>query len=257
MGILQAQESNNSDSGYKKRVLESTEMDFLSSYYSQEGNNAAVSGGIGTEELTDATAAFIISIPLNADDILTIDAGVSAYTSASSSNVDPFDGGNPADPFVASSGESSSDLWGNVTGVYSHSSNDRNSIWSAKLSISSEYDYSSIGFGGSYARLFNEKNTELSINASVYLDNWSLIYPAELRAPGSGDDEDEDFNINDYVITGNPNYNPSFVPLDGKSRNSYALGFGFSQILSERMQGAMSLDVIRQNGLLSLSLIHI
>ena len=251
IGILQAQESNNSDSGYKKRVLESAEMDFLSSYYSQEGNNAAVSGGIGTEELTDATAAFIISIPLNADDILTIDAGVSAYTSASSSNVDPFDGGNPADPFVASSGESSSDLWGNVTGVYSHSSDDRNSIWSAKLSISSEYDYSSIGFGGSYARLFNEKNTELSINASVYLDNWSLIYPAELRAPGSGDDEDEDFNINDYVITGNPNYNPSFVPLDGKSRNSYALGFGFSQILSERMQGALSLDVIRQNGLLS------
>ena len=78
---------------YKKRVLETTEVDFLTSYYSQDGDNAAVSGGVGTEELTDVTGAFVVSIPLNADDVLTIDAGISAYTSASSSNIDPFDDG--------------------------------------------------------------------------------------------------------------------------------------------------------------------
>ncbi|MGB5654292.1 MAG: hypothetical protein WBM56_10720 [Robiginitalea sp.] len=33
---------------YKKRVLESTEISFLSSYYTQDGVNAAVTGGIGT-----------------------------------------------------------------------------------------------------------------------------------------------------------------------------------------------------------------
>jgi len=77
---------------YKKRVLENTEVDFLSSYYSQDGANAAVSGGFGSEELTDATGTVVVSIPLNDDDILTIDAGISAYTSASSSNIDPFDG---------------------------------------------------------------------------------------------------------------------------------------------------------------------
>jgi len=32
-----------------------------------------------------------VSIPINEDDILTIDAGFSAYTSASSSNGNPFD----------------------------------------------------------------------------------------------------------------------------------------------------------------------
>ena len=31
------------------------EVDFLTSYYSQDGNNASVTGGIGTEELTDLT----------------------------------------------------------------------------------------------------------------------------------------------------------------------------------------------------------
>jgi len=135
-----AQQTQDSVKTYKKRVLETTEVDFLTSYYSQDGDNAAVSGGLGTEELTDFTGTFIVSIPLNDDDVLTIDAGVSAYTSASSSNVGPFDGGEPADPFVASSGASSSDTWASLSGSYSHSSDDRNTIVSGKLSVSREYD---------------------------------------------------------------------------------------------------------------------
>ncbi len=50
---------------YKKRVLETSEIAILSSYYSQDGDNSAVSGGLGSEELTDATAAIIVSIPLD------------------------------------------------------------------------------------------------------------------------------------------------------------------------------------------------
>ena len=84
------------DNAYKKRVLESTEVDFLSSYYTQKGNNASVTGGIGNEKLTDVTPTIVISLPLNADDILTIDAGISSYTSASSSNLDPFDSSSGA-----------------------------------------------------------------------------------------------------------------------------------------------------------------
>ena len=215
---------------YKKRVLETTEVDFLTSYYTQDGDNAAVTGGRGTEELTDVTGTIVVSIPMNDDDVLTIDAGVSAYTSASSSNINPFDGSKNADPFVASSGASSSDLWASVKGSYSHSSDDRNAIWSAHASVASEYDYFSLGVGGSYTRLFNEKNTEVSLNANVYLDSWSLIYPIELR--------------------GNPGYT-TFEPLPEKNRNSYSVGLGFSQILSKKLQGSLSLDFIQQQGLLS------
>lgn len=216
-----------STSTYKKRVLETTEIDFLVSYYNQDGDNAAVSGGIGTEKLTDFTPTFVVAIPLNADDVLTIDAGVSAYTSASSSNVDPFDSNEPADPFVASSGASASDLWAGGNFGYSHSSDDRNDIVSAKVSVSSEYDYFSIGVGGNYTKLFNEKNTEVSVHANVYLDTWKLLYPIELR-------ESSTFN-----------------GLDKKNRNSYSLGFGFSQILSKNLQGSLSLDLVQQQGLLS------
>ncbi len=238
---------------YKKRVLEVAELDFLNSYYSQDGDNAAVTGGIGTERLEDLTGTVIISIPLSDDDVLTIDAGVSAYTSASSGNVNPFDS-DLADPFIASSGESTSDVWTSIAGSLSHSSDDRNKIYSAGLSFSNEYDYTSIGLNGGFTHLFNEKNTEISFRGSAYFDSWSLIYPAELRPTGRGseDEEDEeDFDINKYTIKGNINYNPSFTPLSANARNSFSIGLGFSQILSKNLQGSFAADFVLQKGLLS------
>ncbi len=245
-----AQTSDTNTSAYKKRVLESVEVDFLASYYSQEGNNAAVSGGIGTEELNDLTSAIVVSVPLNDDDVLTIDAGISAYTSASSSNINPFDDGL-ADPFVASSGASSGDVWINANGNYSHSSDDRNQIVSGKLSISSEYDYFSVGVGGSFTKLFNEKNTELSINTNIFIDTWKLIYPSELRPFREGGAGLNDPLFTGNTITGNPNYQPLFSELNGKGRNSYAIGLGFSQILTKKLQGSLALDFVMQTGLLS------
>lgn len=245
-----AQENPDADAEvFKKRVLENTEIDLLAGYYSQDGGNAAVTGGRGTEELTDIAPTIVVSVPLNADDVLTIDAGISAYTSASSSNVNPFDGKGPADPFTASSGASASDVWANFTGSYSHSSDDRNAIWSGKLSVSTEYDYFSAGVGGSYTRLFNEKNTEISLNANVYLDTWNAIYPYELRPfseGGSGVDNDL-FSI----IEGGVAYNPSFTESDSETRNSYSLGLNFSQVLSKNLQGSLALDLVQQEGLLS------
>jgi hypothetical protein len=38
------------------------------------------------------------------------------------------------------------------------------------------YDYTSID-----GKLFNEKNTEISVKANAYLDQWRPIYPIELR----------------------------------------------------------------------------
>lgn len=243
---------NDSIKSYKKRVLETTEIDFLSSYYTQDGDNAAVTGGIGTEELTDVTATIVISIPLNEDDILTIDTGISSYTSASSSNVDPFDKGDAlANPFQATSGSSSKDSWINLTGNYSHSSDDRNSIWSAKTSFSTEYDYFSLGFGGSYTKLFNKKNTELSINTNIFIDKWNAIYPVELRPFVEGGEGLSNFIFTQSTITGNTNYNPNFSEFEDEGRNSYSLGFGFSQILHKNVQGSLALDLVQQQGLLS------
>ena len=204
---------------YKKRVLETPEVELLMSYYNQDGVHSPVGGGIGSEELTDVTPTIVITMPLNDDDVLTIDMGLSAYTSASSSNINPFNsnssttgasrgggggggrdndegdddhhGGNnngtsspTGTPWLASSGASKSDVLAAGHLSYSHSSDSRNFIWGSNLAVSNEFDYTSFGFGGDLSWQFNEKNTELGLKGQVYLDTWRPIYPTELHEYG-------------------------------------------------------------------------
>ena len=84
-----AQEKETSTT-FKKRVLENTEVDFLLSYYNQDGTHSPVNGGIGSEKLTDIASNIVVAVPINDDDVLTFDVGISTYTSASSSNINPF-----------------------------------------------------------------------------------------------------------------------------------------------------------------------
>jgi len=241
---------------YKKRVLETTEVDFITSYYTQDGDNASVTGGIGNEHLTDFASSIIVSLPLNADDVLTIDAGFSAYSSASSSNANPFDASdNNGSPWVASSGASQSDVWGTFNADYSHSSDDRNLIWNANASVSTEYDYFSVGFGGGILKQFNEKNTTLGLSTKVYLDTWSPIYPIELR---SFNDVNGNLNQGFFedvtILDQNGNSSSNWSPIDGfnsikdKSRNSYSASISFSQILSKNAQISLFFDVVKQQG---------
>ncbi|WP_338030102.1 DUF3570 domain-containing protein [Flavobacterium branchiophilum] len=189
MSLMMHAQQKDSTIVFKKKVLENTEVDFISSYYSQDGSHSAVSGGIGSEKLTDIASNIVIAIPLNTDDILTVDAGLSAYTSASSSNINPFNktgasgaGGDDdrldnnngtttpiGTPWQASSGASKSDQLISLSASYSHSTDNRNFIWNVDASVSSEYDYSSTGFGAGVTRLFNNKNSEISVKANAYL----------------------------------------------------------------------------------------
>lgn len=230
------------DTSYKKRVLEAAEIELLFSYYGQDGQNAAVTGGEGTEELTDATSSIVVKIPLNEDDVLTVDAGISAYTSASSSNVNPLDGdaSRTVSPFSASSGASRQDVLTYFNPSYQHTSNDRNSIVNAKAYVSAEYDYFSLGFGGGYAHLFNEKNTEVSVNVQAFLDKWNSQYPIELRN-----------GFFDSRTSGTGTYAPDFTAFEKETRNSYSISLGLSQVLGKKLQGSVFLDLVSQTGLLS------
>ena len=249
-----SQEKDSSEVAYKKRVLESIEVDFLMSYYKQDGIHSAVSGGNGMEELTNITPTFVVSIPLNDDDVLTVDAGISAYSSASSGNINPFDSNTPS-PWQASSGASAQDVLTSLVLNYSHSSDDRNTIWNGHVSGSVEYDYSSIGFGGGVSRLFNGKNSEVTVNANVYLDTWKPIYPKELQDFADFNGMNGGIYDNFVIIPGQISsevYDPSnFKEHNQKNRNSFALSFAFSQVVTKKVQGSIFMDVLCQNGLLS------
>lgn len=282
--VLFAQQ-NTGTSTYKKRVLESTEIDILSSFYHQDGDNASVTGGIGSEKLTDFAPDIIITIPLNADDILTFDVGISTYTSASSSNLNPFDisgasedddddededddhNFNPEDvvgsPWVSSSGASRHDTWMSAAVTYTHNSDDRDRIWNVNGSFSREYDYNSVGLGAGYSLLSNQKNTELGVQASVYLDRWVPMYPTELY---SYDRYERNLNLGFFKgitilneagqatnKTGNNTWRPvsDFSLIDDKKRNSYSISFSFSQILSQYAQISLFIDLVQQQGWLA------
>ncbi|MGC4039270.1 MAG: DUF3570 domain-containing protein [Flavobacterium sp.] len=270
---------------YKKRVLDAAEIEFLGSYYGQNGQHSAVNGGIGTEKLTDATSNIVLTMPINSDDVLTVDAGFSAYTSASSSNINPFmskniavsgaskmaamrrdddDGGGQTkavhygSPWITSTGASQKDVLVSVAGSYSHSSDDRNTIVSGNASVSQEFDYSSFGIGFGVAKLFNQKNTEVNLKANAYFDTWRAIYPTELHeyalygANFQNTGYFQDVDVFDQDGNKSSSYLPSkFKEFSNEKRNSYSLSLGFSQILTKNLQVAVFMDVLFQDGLLS------
>src|SRR5689334_14341568 len=81
-----------SDSGYQSRKLKPEEINLVSSYYQQNGNHAAVTGGEGTQKLMDL--ANVIDVKLTGYDkrlrkrTLDVELGIDHYTSASSDRVD-------------------------------------------------------------------------------------------------------------------------------------------------------------------------
>jgi Protein of unknown function (DUF3570) len=291
---------------YKKKVLENTEIELLMSMYGQDGVHSPVNGGIGTEKLSDQTTTIVISIPLNADDVLTVDAGISAYTSASSSNINPWmssssnalkstyiggvkginasgassgggssggggstgGGGGPVTPqnainpvgtpWLASSGASHAEKLKSLSTNYSHSSDDRNLIWGTNLSLSSEYTYTSFGFGGNVTKLFNDKNTEVGLKGSVFLDQWKQIYPTEFKEYMRIGPDFQYFGyfygvtILDQAGKATTAYNPNqFKPWSSSGRDSWSISFYGSQIISSKFQAALFFDVVLQTGMLS------
>lgn len=89
MGFSQSIDST----AYKNRKLKLEEANFVSSYYQQDGNNSAVTGGIGTEKLTDFATTIDVKLSRydsrNRKHTLTGELGIDVYSSASSDKIDP------------------------------------------------------------------------------------------------------------------------------------------------------------------------
>src|SRR5678815_4459668 len=66
IGILAAfsQRQDPDSSTYRSRKLNFEEANLVSSYYTQDGNNSAVTGGIGSEKLTDISNVIDLKLGL-------------------------------------------------------------------------------------------------------------------------------------------------------------------------------------------------
>ena len=179
---------------YKKKTLSLDEVNILSSYYHQEGNHSAITGGIGTEKLSDF--ANVIDLKLNKYNgqgkkfTYGAEIGVDYYTSASSDKID-----------TKVSSASSSDVRFYPSVNYSVDNEKTGVVIGGNIAFSKEYDYTSIGGGANFTKKSKNENTEFSAKANIFLDTYSQIVPSEFRA-----------NLIDYTKTYFPTTFNDFSP---------------------------------------------
>jgi hypothetical protein len=214
---------NTADStGFKSRKLKIEEINLVSSYYNQNGNNAAVTGGIGSEKLTDI--ANVIDIKLTKYDkkfrkhSFGFEVGIDHYTSASSDMID----------LKANSSASHADtrIYPAANWMVEHEK--KGTSFGIGASFSNEFDYRSFGGNIMFAQKTKNRNGEFTAKFQAYLDQVTLIAPEELRTPGNSNSEGT------------------------AARNTFAGSLSYSQIVNQRLQVMFLADVVQQNGYLGL-----
>ena len=119
--------------------------DFLFSYYEQDGNNAAVTGGIGTEKLEDIANLIVLNIPLDSTRSINGSFGADFYSSASTDNIDNN---------VSSA--SAHDLRIFLNLGYAQKNLRRGETYGIGMGVSREYDYTSFSVNANWAKEFNQ-----------------------------------------------------------------------------------------------------
>ena len=223
--LMQARSQASLDStGFKSRKLKIDEINLVSSYYSQNGDNAAVTGGIGSQKLTDIATVFDVKL-IRYDKKLrkhsfTGEIGIDHYTSASSDRVD----------LKANSSASHADTRIYPSLSWSIENETKGTTFGVGLSSSTEFDYQSFGANISFSKKTKNKSGEFTAKLQAYLDRVSLIIPTELRSNPFSEDDD----------------------YPGAKRNSFAGSVSYSQIINERLQVAFLADIVSQQGYLGL-----
>ncbi len=205
----------------KKDDLPPAEIDFLFSYYQQDGDSSAVTGGQGTEELDDVASIIIVNIPFDYHKELKLELGVSYYTSASSDQINPN----------TISSASSHNLIFHGRGTKTIYDTTNNSSRSVGLHATHQFNFISVGAGTSFSKSTRDNNRTYTFSGNFTLDKWapyyklSKLYPYEIR------------------------YSSDPLPTD--TRYSLDGTLTINQVINKKLQGMISVGLIYQWGLLS------
>jgi hypothetical protein len=225
--LLIVQTSIAQDSSFHKKHLTSADIEVFYSFYTQDGDHSAVTGGTGTEKLHVHNAGFNASITRDSSHTIIVEAYIDAITSASTDKID----------FVMSSASREDNHISAHLG-YQFNAKKLNFVVGGKYMFGLESDFLSHGFN-IWTSFGNRIQTNsFSLSLACFFDDlrWgrlspttgfkptTLIYPSELR------------------------YKQWF---DVYRRNSYNLNFGFRQDINRRVTIHLDLGLIYQRGLLS------
>jgi hypothetical protein len=213
---------------YKSRKLKPEEINLVSSYYHQDGDHSAVTGGDGTQLLSDyATDIDLTLTKYNQHQHKInwyIDLSVDYYTSASSDKIDPS----------TISSASAHDLHIAPAVTRTVTNEQKGTAFELTGSIGTESNYFSTGFGIGFTKKSKDKSRAFTAKTTAYIDQVKLILPIELRDSATG---------------GLPGYH--FHDYPWSHRNTFSTSFTLSQIISTRWQLLFAMDIAYQQGYLS------
>ena len=231
---------------YSPRSLRIDEINLVSSYYWQRGDHSAITGGIGTEKVSDISNGLDLRLAWTGDyenkNTISLGLGLDHHTSASSAYVTTTglgkQGGTriyPSFDWTLENGKT-----GNTFGIGAY--------------YSGEYNYKSLGADLHFSKKTNDKNGEFSVKLQAYLDHVTLIYPSEFIAVitpvSTGATYITTASGNMVLSSGGTTASKPSLPT--KPRDTYTASFGYSQIINSRLQVMFLGDVVAQNGYLSL-----
>ncbi len=262
-GILAAfsQNTPTDTSGFKSRALKIDEVNILSSYYSQTADKSAVSGGDpgprGIGNVTDLSNGLEIKMvgwdPKGRKNSLTGGIGMDNHTAASQAYVDSSGHGKRTGTRIY------------PTLDWTIENQQKGTSFGLGAYYSAEHNYyHSIGLNTSMSAK-TKHNGEFSAKLTGYFDRIVMITPSELIpvdtanvittpttdsvvyvTTASGRTEALNYSTGQVLSKG------SRVHIPSSSRDSYSASFSFTQVINQRMQGAILVDFTYQTGYLGL-----
>ncbi|HZY37830.1 MAG TPA: DUF3570 domain-containing protein [Mucilaginibacter sp.] len=234
---------------YNPRALHIDEIDFVSSYYTQTGDHSPVTGGIGTQQVTDFANGINLNLlwynDANNKNTLMLGLGYDHHSSASAGYVALHGGANPNGtrlyPSVDWTVENSKT--GNTFGIGAY--------------YSGEYNYKSKELDVHWTTKTDDKNGEFGVKLQAYLDRVTMILPSEfVPAPAisqPGTTVITTASGNTVVLSSSGqvlNNSKNSLPTSG--RNTFTAALSYTQQVSSRFQFSILGDAVAQNGYLGL-----
>ena len=214
---------------YIAKPLKIDEINLVSSYYKQNGDHSAITGGIGTEKVSDLSNGLEVKWigwdAMQRKNTLTAGLGFDHHTSASSAFVNKTGasktGGTRIYPSLNWNVENAKKGTGMGLGLY----------------FSKEYNYTSFGVDAEYSKK-TKNNGEFNAKLSGYFDRVKLIYPSEF--------------VQEVTVTSASGGEESRNRIPSKPRTTGTLSLSFSQVINKRLEGVLLLDGVAQTGYLGL-----
>ena len=238
---------------FKAKPLKLEEINLVTSYYTQDGNHSAVTGGIGTEKLTDFANMLELKLVGYSDKGLKhtflAGLGVDHHTAASQKWISSTGASSPEGTRVYPSlnWTVQNEEKGNEFGIGTYYSN--------------EYNYKSFALDA-HVGYKNKSGGELGFKTSAYFDKVVLIYPSEL-IPTSTTELAPTYSYETIktsasrgsggtIVNGVNVVESTHANIPTSPRNTYTSSLTLTQVINKSAQASILLDIVKQDGWLGL-----